>query len=142
MQAVEQNLKSFLATLSARPLERQTLDTLAERTLSQTQATANPESWKNRWEYVLRKEIFDLAVRYLAQRRHRRVERRRVCTRRTRSRPRTHLRLRLFLLAFRRQLRHGRWREQALHHPVRRPRRRDYRGPRKPRHERRRVRGL
>ncbi len=65
MQAVEQNLKSFLATLPARPLERQTLDTLAERTLSQTQATANPESWKNRWEYVLRKEIFDLAVRYL-----------------------------------------------------------------------------
>ncbi|KAI0801474.1 UDP-glucose 4-epimerase [Fomes fomentarius] len=62
MQAVEQNLKSFLATLPARPLERQTLDTLAERTLSQTQATANPESWKNRWEYVLRKEIFDLAA--------------------------------------------------------------------------------
>ncbi|KAI0756087.1 THO complex subunit 1 transcription elongation factor-domain-containing protein [Daedaleopsis nitida] len=62
MQAVEQNLKSLVATLPPQPLEKETLDTLVERTLSQTQANANPESWKNRWEYALRKEIFGLAV--------------------------------------------------------------------------------
>ena len=63
MQAIEDSLKSLLTTLPARPLEKQSLDTLVERTLSQTQANANPESWKNRWEYVLRKAVFDLAVR-------------------------------------------------------------------------------
>ncbi|RPD64553.1 hypothetical protein L227DRAFT_649768 [Lentinus tigrinus ALCF2SS1-6] len=62
MQAIEDSLKSLLATLPARPLEKPILDGLVERTLSQTQANANPESWKNRWEYVLRKEVFDLAA--------------------------------------------------------------------------------
>ncbi|RDX44303.1 UDP-glucose 4-epimerase [Lentinus brumalis] len=62
MQAIEDSLKSLLATLPPRPIEKQSLDALVERTLSQTQANANPESWKNRWEYALRKEVFALAA--------------------------------------------------------------------------------
>ena len=61
MQAIESSLNAVLSSLP-RPLERQSLDVVVERTLSQTQANANPESWKNRWEHVLRKAVLELAV--------------------------------------------------------------------------------
>ena len=56
-------LKCQLAVLRARPLEKHSLNLLVEHTLLQPQANANQESWKNRWEYVLRKAVFDLAMR-------------------------------------------------------------------------------
>ena len=60
MQAVENGLNALLSSLPTRTEE---LDAVVGQTISQTKAQANPDNWKNQWEFALRKAIFDLAVR-------------------------------------------------------------------------------
>ena len=62
MQALQDSLSSLLASLPPRPIDKATLDTLVERTLEESKAKTNQETWKNKWEFVLRKDIFELAV--------------------------------------------------------------------------------
>ena len=62
MQAIQQSLNSLLTSLPSSPANNDSLNSHVKQTLSQAQSGANPESWKNQWEFALRKSIFDLAV--------------------------------------------------------------------------------
>ncbi|TBU42542.1 UDP-glucose 4-epimerase [Dichomitus squalens] len=62
MQAIQQSLNALLTSMPPPPLDKATLDSLVEQTLSKAQSGANPESWKNQWEFVLRNAVFDLAA--------------------------------------------------------------------------------
>ncbi|KAI1791959.1 UDP-glucose 4-epimerase [Ganoderma leucocontextum] len=62
MQAIQQSLNSLLISLPPCPRDKDTLNSLVKETLSRAQSGANPESWKNQWEFALRNSIFDLAA--------------------------------------------------------------------------------
>ncbi|PIL31082.1 hypothetical protein GSI_05778 [Ganoderma sinense ZZ0214-1] len=62
MQAIQQSLSSLLTSLPPSPQDNASLNTLVKQTLSKAQSGANPESWKNQWEFALRNSIFDLAA--------------------------------------------------------------------------------
>ncbi|KAI0640295.1 UDP-glucose 4-epimerase [Trametes polyzona] len=62
MQALQNSLTSLLASLPPRPVDKTALDTLVARTLEECKSISSQETWKNKWEYVLRREIFDLAA--------------------------------------------------------------------------------
>ncbi|KAH9884633.1 UDP-glucose 4-epimerase [Cubamyces lactineus] len=62
MQALQDSLTSLLASLPPRPIDKGALDALVEQTLEECRSKASPETWKNKWEYALRKDVFDLAA--------------------------------------------------------------------------------
>ncbi|KAI8980599.1 UDP-glucose 4-epimerase [Trametes punicea] len=62
MQAIHHSLTSLLASLPPRPIDKNTLDALVENTLEEYKPKISPDTWKNKWEFVLRKDVFDLAA--------------------------------------------------------------------------------
>ncbi len=66
MQALQDSLTSLLASLPPRPINKAPLDALVAQTLEESRLKTSPETWKTKWEYVLRKEVYDLAVSALS----------------------------------------------------------------------------
>ncbi|KAM5538332.1 hypothetical protein V8D89_007934 [Ganoderma adspersum] len=62
MQAIQQSLDSLLTSLPPSSGDNDSINSHVKQTLSKAQSGANPESWKNQWEFALRKSIFDLAA--------------------------------------------------------------------------------
>ncbi|KAI0352233.1 UDP-glucose 4-epimerase [Trametes cingulata] len=62
MQALQDSLTSLLASLPPRPIAKHALDALVAQIIEDSKSRVNPDTLKNKWEYVLRKEIFDLAA--------------------------------------------------------------------------------
>lgn len=62
MQALEASLKTLLGSLPHGP-DKRTLDSLVAETLATTKSKSPADIRKNQWEYVLKNEIFTLAVR-------------------------------------------------------------------------------
>ncbi|OCH90556.1 hypothetical protein OBBRIDRAFT_887644 [Obba rivulosa] len=62
MQALETSLKTLLSSLPPRPVDKQTLDDLVSKTLEETSDKVSLENRKTQWEYLLRKEVFNLAA--------------------------------------------------------------------------------
>ncbi|OJT13963.1 THO complex subunit 1 [Trametes pubescens] len=62
MQALQDSLTLLLASLPPRPINKAPLDALVAQTLEESRLKTSPETWKTKWEYVLRKEVYDLAA--------------------------------------------------------------------------------
>lgn len=62
MEALQNSLTSLLASLPPRPIQKDALDALVTQVLADSSTKTNQDTWKNKWEYVLRNEAFDLAV--------------------------------------------------------------------------------
>lgn len=62
MQALQDSLTSLLASLPPRPINKVALDALVAQTLEESRSKTSPDTWKAKWEYVLRKEVYELAV--------------------------------------------------------------------------------
>ncbi|KAL7284940.1 hypothetical protein ACG7TL_000028 [Trametes sanguinea] len=61
MQALQDSLSSLLATLPPRPIEKGALDALVEKTLEECRPKVSQDTWKTKWEFVLKKDAFELA---------------------------------------------------------------------------------
>ncbi|KAH9854374.1 THO complex subunit 1 transcription elongation factor-domain-containing protein [Lenzites betulinus] len=61
MEALQNSLTSLLASLPPRPIQKDALDALVTQVLAESSTKTNQDTWKNKWEYVLRNEAFDLA---------------------------------------------------------------------------------
>ena len=60
MVSLQPSLDSLLSSLTKSKLE---LETLVGKTLKSSASQSSPENWKSQWEYLLKDEIFKLAVR-------------------------------------------------------------------------------
>ena len=56
-------LTKLLESLPPAPADQDELKGLVSRTLAEAKPHASKENWKNQWEYLLKDEIFKLAVR-------------------------------------------------------------------------------
>jgi THO complex subunit 1 len=56
-------LKSLVKSIHARSFDTQTLDNLVQKVLHEPHDEASAENLKSQWEYLLKNEIFTLAVR-------------------------------------------------------------------------------
>jgi hypothetical protein len=63
MQAIETALQRLLQSLPPSPVEKQALDPLVATAVSEAEPKTSSENRKTQWEYVLRNEVFTLAVR-------------------------------------------------------------------------------
>jgi hypothetical protein len=55
-------LESLLIAFPPHPVDQQALKSLVEETLKQSKVISSPENRKSQWEYLLRNDIFALAV--------------------------------------------------------------------------------
>ena len=62
MQAAEKSLKSLLQSLPPRPIEKAKLDEAVSKALDEVGQKSTPENRRTQWEYVLRNEVYTLAV--------------------------------------------------------------------------------
>lgn len=63
MVSLQPVLASLLKSLPPRPIEQTTLNELVKETITQSQTKTSAENRKSQWEYLLKNEIFLLAVR-------------------------------------------------------------------------------
>jgi hypothetical protein len=59
-------LEALLKSLPARPIEEKTFADLVRRTLHDVNSGSTDDHRKSQWEYLLRNEIFNLAVRNIS----------------------------------------------------------------------------
>lgn len=62
MQSLECSLKKIIGSLPENPIEKTTLDELVSNTLNETPPASSPDNRRVQWEYILRNEVFSLAV--------------------------------------------------------------------------------
>ena len=62
MQAAEKSLKNLLQSLPPRPIEKADLDEAVSKALKEASQKSTPENRRTQWEYVLRNEVYSLAV--------------------------------------------------------------------------------
>jgi hypothetical protein len=65
MASLQPFLNTLLSSLPAPPIPKAQLETLARKTLDESSGKSSPENRKSQWEYLLKNEIFKLAVRGL-----------------------------------------------------------------------------
>jgi len=58
-------LTSLLDSLPPSPIEKSKLDELVARTISESRGKSSPENRKVQWEYLLKNDVFLLAVRHV-----------------------------------------------------------------------------
>lgn len=63
MQAAEKSLRNLLQTLPPRPIEKDVLDAAVSKALNEAGQKSTQENRRTQWEYVLRNEVYTLAVR-------------------------------------------------------------------------------
>jgi hypothetical protein len=63
MISLAPNLESLLKSLPPRPIEQKTLDDFVEKALAESNFKSSPENKRSQWEYLLRNEVFKLAVK-------------------------------------------------------------------------------
>jgi hypothetical protein len=66
MLCLAPSLDSLLKSLPPRPVDERILSDLVQRTLDESKTKSSPENKKSQWEYLLKNEIFVLAVRALS----------------------------------------------------------------------------
>jgi hypothetical protein len=59
-------LKALLDSLPPRPFDQEALSALVRKTLDETKNRSSPENRKGQWEYLLKDDIFKLAVTRLS----------------------------------------------------------------------------
>lgn len=64
MTSLKPYLTSLLSSLPPSPIPEEALDALVRKTLEESKGKSSPENVKAQWEYLLREEIFNLAVRF------------------------------------------------------------------------------
>lgn len=64
MVSLQPFLTSLLDSLPPSPIEKAKLDELVARTLSESRDKSSPENRKVQWEYLLKHDVFLLAVRF------------------------------------------------------------------------------
>ncbi|KAI0652734.1 UDP-glucose 4-epimerase [Trametes meyenii] len=62
MQALQTSVKSLLGSLPPRPIDKAALDALVVQILDESKASNSHDTLRNKWEFVLRNEIFELAA--------------------------------------------------------------------------------
>ncbi|KAF4611518.1 hypothetical protein D9613_004115 [Agrocybe pediades] len=62
MPSLQPHLTSFLKSLPPPPVNRNKLDELVRKTLSESQDKCSPENRKSQWEYLLKNDVFLLAA--------------------------------------------------------------------------------
>lgn len=62
MFSLQPHLTALLSSLPPSPVDQGKLDGLVIRTLENSKDTSSPESRKAAWEYLLKNDIFQLAV--------------------------------------------------------------------------------
>jgi hypothetical protein len=62
MVSLQPSLTFLLNNLPARPFDQQELNSLVCKTLAEAKLTSSQENRKAQWEYLLKADIFDLAV--------------------------------------------------------------------------------
>jgi hypothetical protein len=62
MTSLAPYLESLLKALPPRPIEQKLLNELVSKTLVESNNKSSPENRRSQWEYLLRNEIFKLAV--------------------------------------------------------------------------------
>ncbi|CDO77293.1 hypothetical protein BN946_scf184753.g43 [Trametes cinnabarina] len=62
MQTLKKSLSSLLASLPPRPIEKDTLDALVQKTLEECRPNVSADTWKTKWEFVLKKDVYELAA--------------------------------------------------------------------------------
>jgi predicted lipid carrier protein YhbT len=62
MLSLQPSFVSLLNAFPPRPVDQQALQSLVKQTLKDAAKKSTPENRKAQWEYLLRKDIFDLAV--------------------------------------------------------------------------------
>lgn len=62
MVSLQPALTSLLDSLPSHPIDHQKLDSLVSQTLDGTKSKLSPDIRKSQWEYLLRDDIFKLAV--------------------------------------------------------------------------------
>ena len=63
MASLAPHLKTLVKLISARPVDALTLDRLVQKVLDESNKKVSVENRKSHWEYLLKNEIFTLAVR-------------------------------------------------------------------------------
>ena len=63
MVSLRPQFEKLLKGLPPPPANPEQLHLLVKQTLDEARGSARSENWKNQWEYLLRNEIFKLAVR-------------------------------------------------------------------------------
>lgn len=63
MASLQPYITSLLKSLPPSPIEQDTLNELVSHTLADSIDKSSPENRKSQWEYLLKNEIFLLAVR-------------------------------------------------------------------------------
>jgi THO complex subunit 1 len=66
MVSLAPHLKSLIKSMSAQPVDELILDSLIQKELNETSKKVSVENRKSQWEYLLKNEVFALAVRLLA----------------------------------------------------------------------------
>ena len=74
MLSLQPNFASLLKAFPPRPVDQQALHRLVEKTLRDSATKSTPENRKAQWEYLLRKDIFHLAVRPICCNQSRRAQ--------------------------------------------------------------------
>lgn len=65
MVSLQPTLITLLNSLPPSPFEQKALNELVEKTLNESKNNSSPENRKSQWEYLLKNEVFKLAVRSL-----------------------------------------------------------------------------
>lgn len=63
MLSLQPFLDSLLSTLPERPVSEEQLDSIVRNTLDVCKSKSSLENRKSQWEYLLKNEVFKLAVR-------------------------------------------------------------------------------
>ena len=66
MQAIETALQGLLQSLSPLQVDKPALDALVAAAISEVEPKTSSENRKTLWEYALKNEVFNLAVRSYA----------------------------------------------------------------------------
>lgn len=62
MASLAPTLKALINSIPTRPVRHDTLDNLVKSVLLESQHKVSAENRKSQWEYLLKNEIFNLAV--------------------------------------------------------------------------------
>ena len=67
MVSLAPHLKSLIKSMSVQPVDELILDSLIQKELNETSKKVSVENRKSQWEYLLKNEVFALAVGLLAR---------------------------------------------------------------------------
>jgi hypothetical protein len=67
MVSLAPHLNSLIKSMSVQPVDELILDSLIQKELNESSKKVSVENRKSQWEYLLKNEVFALAVRLLAR---------------------------------------------------------------------------